>query len=104
VSEAGLSGTNGSGKLQKWTVDWDEGYLEDRATLEAAYPRLSSVFDAVDGQFSVVPDVKARRLATEAWLYVTPDGFGTPALMIYYEIHVQEKLVYLLSAHRAGPH
>jgi hypothetical protein len=73
-------------------------------TLEAVYPRLGVVLDAVEHQFEVLPDLNSKYLATTAWLYTTPEGVGAPAVHIYYDIDAPTQTVTLMAVHLAGIH
>jgi hypothetical protein len=94
-----LPAVGGNG-ARSWQLEKDEGFAEDQAALELAYPRLYRVFAAVERQFRRLPTFNARPLAGETWLYRTREGFGAPALYVYYEIHDDEDVVRLLAADR----
>jgi hypothetical protein len=95
-----LSVKNGNGAVSRWAVEREDGYLDDRAALEAVHPYVARVLDAVESQFAVVPRLKARRVVA-AWLYRTPLAFGAPPLYVYYDVNDQERVVTLLAVHRA---
>jgi hypothetical protein len=95
-----LSGTNGNGAVSRWVVEREDGYLDDRAALEASHPGVSYVLDAVESQFAVVPRMNGRSIGG-AWLYRTPLAFGAPPLYVYYDVDDDERVVTLLAVHRA---
>jgi hypothetical protein len=90
---------NGS---ERWTVQRDEGFEEDRLALEPIYPRIARVFLVLERQFERLPSLNSRRLSGEVWLYRTRLAFGAPPLFIYYEISEADHVVYLLAATLAG--
>lgn len=87
--------------VSRWSLDREDGYLEDRAGLEANYPHAARILDAVESQFAVVPRLNARHLGMEAWLYRTPQAFGAPPLFIYYDVNDAERVVTFFAVDRA---
>ena len=92
------AGGNGA---RSWEIEKGEGFAEDQAALESAYPRLYRVFAAVERQFRQLPSFNAKHLAGETWLYKTREGHGAPPLYVYFEIHDDEDVVRLLAEDQA---
>jgi hypothetical protein len=96
-----LSETSGNGAVSRWSLEREDGYLDDRAELEATYPYVGRVLDAIEAQFAVVPTLNSRKITGNVWLYKTPQAFGAPPLYVYYDVDDGERVVTLFSVSRA---
>lgn len=87
-----------NGHSRRWTVTKDKRFEVDAARLVAQYPRLESVFAAIEDQFGAIPTYRAIDVGQDRWLYVTHAALGAPPVVLFYEIQPLQHIVLLIGA------